>query len=116
MLGIDLCTVPLTPSVISRSPDRMSYGCHGQSSLGGFHISTLNARRISTIFALIEATTREVQETVVQSMGYLACSRGLTNYPYAADTADHAVLKGIELLEQLRDLRSTLREVATMGP
>jgi hypothetical protein len=109
VLGIDLCTVPLTPSVISRSPDRMSYGCHGQSSLGGFHIS-------STIFALIEATTREVQETVVQSMGYLACSRGLTNYPYAADTADHAVLKGIELLEQLRDLRSTLREVATMGP
>ena len=79
-------------------------------------MSTLNARRINTIFALIEATTREVQETVVQSMGYLAYCRGQANYPIAADTADHAVLKGIELLEQLRDLRSALREVATMGP
>jgi hypothetical protein len=94
----------------------MSYGCRGKSSPGGFHISTLNARRISTIFAQIEATASEVQETVVQSMGYLAYSRGLANYPIAADTADHAVLKGIELLEQLRDLRSALREVATMGP
>jgi hypothetical protein len=48
-------------------------------------------------------------------MGYLAYSRGPTNYPIAADTADHAVLKGIELLEQLRELRSVLREVKPIG-
>jgi hypothetical protein len=71
--------------------------------------------RISTIFAQVEATTTEVQEKVVEAMGYLAYSKGPSNYPIAAETADQAVMKAVALLEQLRTLRSALSEVKPWG-
>jgi hypothetical protein len=67
--------------------------------------------RISTMFAQIEATQNEVQESVVQAMGYLAYSRGPTNYPYAARSADEALNKAIVLTEEIRALRTALGKV-----
>ncbi len=64
--------------------------------------------RISSIFAQIQTTSEEVQEAVVQAMGFLAYSRGQENYPIAAQTTTEALEKALDLLEQLRALRSAL--------
>jgi hypothetical protein len=71
--------------------------------------------RIGIIFTQVEATTNEIQDAVVQAMGHFAYSRELNDYRGAADRADKAVTKAIALLEQLRELRSALREVNPIG-
>ena len=70
---------------------------------------------ISTMFAQIEATTVEVQEKVVEAMGYVAYSRGPQNYPIAAETAYQAATKAVALVRQLRTLRAALDEGRTAG-
>jgi len=64
--------------------------------------------RISTMLHEAEVTTTEVQESVVQAMGYVAYSRGTTNYPIAAQSTSQALAKATQLLDQLRELRSAL--------
>jgi|HubBroStandDraft_6_1064221.scaffolds.fasta_scaffold920903_1 hypothetical protein len=71
--------------------------------------------RIGIIFNQVETTTNEIQDTVVRAMGRFAYSQELKDHTGAAETADQAVAKAIALLEQLRELRSALREVTTIG-
>lgn len=71
--------------------------------------------RIGIIFTQVEATTNEIQDAVVRAMGHFAYRQELNDYASATATADQAVLKAIALLEQLRELRSALREVKPIG-
>jgi hypothetical protein len=71
--------------------------------------------RISVIFAKVQETTNEVQETVAQAMNYWAESRGTDNYPIAAEATEQALVKTVVLFEQLRALRSALGKVKTAG-
>ncbi len=68
----------------------------------------LQPTRISTIFAQINETSIEVQESVTTAMGLVAYSHGASNYPMAAETTNQALEKTFDLLEQLRALRSAL--------
>ncbi len=64
--------------------------------------------RISALFAQAEATSLAVHDAVLQAMTYVAYSHGAGNYPFAAETAKEAIGKALELVEQLRAVRSTL--------
>jgi hypothetical protein len=70
--------------------------------------------RIGVIFAKIQETTTEVQQTVVRAMSYWADGQGTKNHSLTVETTEEALVKTVALFEQLRALRSALGKVKAM--